>query len=76
MLIQAATNSCAAGARYQLETAVVRGDVKEQQIKVYHQLADFWKDSAHLLLPYAYYTAKQLNWKILKKVSPLLPNSF
>lgn len=42
----------------QLETAVVRGDVKEQQIKVYRQLAAFWKDSAHLLLPYAYYTGE------------------
>ncbi|OQP66036.1 hypothetical protein A3860_15740 [Niastella vici] len=42
----------------QLETAVVRGDVKEQQVKVYKQLAEFWKDSAHLLLPYAYYSAQ------------------
>jgi len=42
----------------QLETAVVRGDVKEQQAKVYKQLAAFWKDSAHLLLPYAYYSAQ------------------
>jgi tetratricopeptide (TPR) repeat protein len=42
----------------QLETAVVRGDVKEQQEKVFKQLADFWKDSAHLLLPYGYYTAE------------------
>ena len=42
----------------QLETAVVRGDVKEQQVKVYKQLAEFWKDSAHLLLPYAYYSAE------------------
>ncbi|OQP46985.1 hypothetical protein A4H97_05560 [Niastella yeongjuensis] len=42
----------------QLETAVVRGDVKEQQEKVYKQLAGFWKDSAHLLLPYGYYTAE------------------
>lgn len=41
-----------------LETAVVRGDVKDQQIKVFRQLADFWRDSAHLLLPYAWYTAK------------------
>jgi tetratricopeptide (TPR) repeat protein len=39
----------------QLETAVVRGDVKEQQIKVYKKIASFWKDSAHLLLPYSYY---------------------
>lgn len=42
----------------QLETAVVRGDVKAQQIKVYRQMAQFWKDSAHLLLPYAYYTGQ------------------
>jgi thioredoxin-like negative regulator of GroEL len=42
----------------QLETAVVRGDVKEQQAKVYKQLAAFWRDSAHLLLPYGYYTAE------------------
>jgi tetratricopeptide (TPR) repeat protein len=41
----------------QLETAVVRGDVKDQQIRVFRQLAAFWRDSAHLLLPYAYYTA-------------------
>ena len=42
----------------QLEAAVVRGDVKEQQIKVYRQLANFWRDSAHLLLPYAYYSSE------------------
>ena len=41
-----------------LQSSVVRGDVKEQQIKVYRQLADFWRDSAHLLLPYAWYTAQ------------------
>ncbi|MBL0133020.1 MAG: hypothetical protein IPP79_02900 [Chitinophagaceae bacterium] len=40
----------------QLESAVVRGDIKEQQIKVYKQMAAFWRDSAHLLLPYAYYS--------------------
>ena len=39
-----------------LESSVVRGDVKDQQIKVYHQLADFWKDSVHFFEPYAYYT--------------------
>ena len=39
-----------------LENAVVRGDVKDQQIKVYHQLAVFWKDSVHFFEPYAYYT--------------------
>jgi tetratricopeptide (TPR) repeat protein len=39
-----------------LETAVVRGDVKDQQIKVYRQMAIFWKDSAHFFEPYAHYT--------------------
>lgn len=42
----------------QLETSVVRGDTKTQQAAVYRQLASFWKDSAHLLLPYAYYTGQ------------------
>jgi tetratricopeptide (TPR) repeat protein len=41
-----------------LETSVVRGDVKEQQIKVNRQLAAFWRDSAHLLLPFGYYTGQ------------------
>ncbi len=38
-----------------LESAVVRGDVKAQQIQVYKQLAGFWKDSANAFLPYAWY---------------------
>lgn len=42
----------------QLEASVVRGDTKDQQSRVYRQLAAFWKDSAHLLLPYAYYTGQ------------------
>ena len=42
----------------QLESAVVRGNVKDQQIAVYRQLAAFWRDSAHALLPYAWYTAE------------------
>lgn len=42
----------------QLESGVVRGDVKEQQLKVYRQLAAFWRDSAHLLLPFAWYTSQ------------------
>jgi tetratricopeptide (TPR) repeat protein len=40
-----------------LESSVVRGDVKAQQIKVYHQLAGFWRDTVHFFEPYAYYTA-------------------
>ncbi|HTI09613.1 MAG TPA: hypothetical protein VL832_13680, partial [Puia sp.] len=39
-----------------LQNAVVRGDVKTQQINAYRQLAGFWKDSVREgFLPYAYY---------------------
>lgn len=41
-----------------LESAVVRGDVKNQQIQVYHQLADYWNDSIGRPEPYGYYTAE------------------
>jgi tetratricopeptide (TPR) repeat protein len=42
-----------------LENAVVRGDVKNQQIAVFHELANFWKDSVENgFLPSAYYTAE------------------
>jgi tetratricopeptide (TPR) repeat protein len=41
-----------------LEKAVVRGDVKDQQIHVYHQLARFWSDSAKIFEPYAYYSSQ------------------
>jgi predicted Zn-dependent protease len=42
----------------QLESSVVRGNVKEQQAEVYKQIAAWYRDSAHLLLPFAYYTGK------------------
>jgi tetratricopeptide (TPR) repeat protein len=41
-----------------LENSVGRGDVKEQQLHVFHQLARFWADSAHIFEPYAYYTGE------------------
>ena len=41
-----------------LENSISRGDVKDQKIKVYHQLAHFWGDSAGLFLPYAWYEAE------------------
>jgi tetratricopeptide (TPR) repeat protein len=42
-----------------LENAVVRGDVRNQQIKADQQLADFWRDSVENgFLPYAYYTGE------------------
>ncbi|HSU50962.1 MAG TPA: tetratricopeptide repeat protein [Segetibacter sp.] len=41
-----------------LENSVKRGDVKNQQFKVYKTLASFWEDSVRLFEPYAYYTAE------------------
>ena len=41
-----------------LENSISRGDVKEQQLHVYHQLARFWADSAHVFEPYAWYNAE------------------
>ncbi len=41
-----------------LENSISRGDVKDQQIHVYHQLASFWSDSANVFEPYAWYEAE------------------
>jgi len=41
-----------------LENSVSRGDVKEQQIHVNHELAAFWRDSISEFLPFAWYTAE------------------
>jgi tetratricopeptide (TPR) repeat protein len=41
-----------------LEHLVVRGDVKNQQLKIYHQLAHFWADTARVFEPYAWYEAQ------------------
>jgi tetratricopeptide (TPR) repeat protein len=41
-----------------LEGSVVRGNVKGQQAEVFKQLAAFYRDTAHLLLPFAYYTGE------------------
>ena len=42
-----------------LENSVVRGDVKNQELKAYRQLITFWKDSVqNSFLPAAYYTGK------------------
>ena len=38
-----------------MENSVSRGDVKQQQINTYNQLANFWKDTIHLFEPYAFY---------------------
>jgi tetratricopeptide (TPR) repeat protein len=41
-----------------LEHSISRGDVKDQQVHVYHQLARFWGDSVRSFPPFAYYTAE------------------
>jgi len=41
-----------------LEHSISRGDVKEQQLKIYHQLAHFWGDSIAIFEPYAWYLAQ------------------
>jgi tetratricopeptide (TPR) repeat protein len=41
-----------------LEQSVKRGDIKDQQLKVYHQLAHFWADSARIFEPFAWYEAE------------------
>jgi tetratricopeptide (TPR) repeat protein len=42
-----------------LKNSVVRGDVKGQQLKAYHQLSSFWRDSVqNAFLPAAYYLAE------------------
>ena len=38
-----------------LEHSISRGDVKDQQIQVYQQLAHFWADSVAAFEPYAWY---------------------
>jgi tetratricopeptide (TPR) repeat protein len=42
----------------ELEYSVKRGDVKDQQVKVYHELARFWKDSVRISLLYLWYEAE------------------
>jgi len=42
----------------QLENSVVRGDVKNQQVHVYHQLASYWMDTLHNEIIGAYYTGE------------------
>lgn len=41
------------------ENAVVRGDVTGQKIKLYDELATFWKDSAHVFEPFMYYLGEK-----------------
>jgi len=50
-----------------LENSITRGDVKDQQLHVYHQLARFWADSAHIFEPYAWYSAEAARLENSKK---------
>lgn len=68
--IQAATAQLPAAQQAQVSKmteSVVRGDVKQQQITVYRQLAGFWSDSAHAFLPFAYYTSEAAKLENSKK---------
>jgi predicted Zn-dependent protease len=42
----------------QLENSVVRGNVQAQKAAIYKQIAEFYRDTAHLLIPFAYYTGQ------------------
>lgn len=41
-----------------LENSISRGDVSNQKLHIFHQLAKFWGDSAKSFAPYAWYTAE------------------
>jgi len=41
-----------------LENSITRGDVKNQQLAVFHQLSHFWRDTARVFEPYAWYEAE------------------
>ncbi len=41
-----------------LENSISRGDVEDQKSHIFHQLARFWKDTAHIFEPFAWYTAE------------------
>ncbi|HXL56162.1 MAG TPA: tetratricopeptide repeat protein [Chitinophagaceae bacterium] len=43
----------------QLENSVVRGNVKEQQIRIYRQLAAYWQDTLHQQTIAAYYFGEE-----------------
>ena len=51
----------------QMENAVVRGDIKDQQINAYYQLASYWRDSVGAFLPSAFYTAKAAKLENIEK---------
>ena len=42
----------------QLENSISRGDVQSQKLHLFHQLANFWKDTGRYFAPFAWYTAE------------------
>ncbi|GAA4320155.1 hypothetical protein [Flaviaesturariibacter amylovorans] len=41
-----------------LQNSISRGDIQEQKLHQFHQLSAFWRDSARLFEPFAWYTAE------------------
>lgn len=41
------------------ENSIVRGDLVTQKIQLYDELAGFWRDTAHIFAPYAYYLGEK-----------------
>jgi tetratricopeptide (TPR) repeat protein len=41
-----------------LEHTISRGDVQDQKLHIFHQLAKFWADTAKAFAPFAWYTAE------------------
>ncbi len=41
-----------------LENSITRGNVADQKIHLFHQLAHFWYDTARIFEPYAWYTSE------------------
>lgn len=59
-----------------MENSVTRGDVKEQQISAYKQLASFWKDSIHLFEPYAFYNGEAAKLESSEKTLTFVAQQF
>ena len=59
-LLKSKTQLTTAQSNYisRLENSVSRGDVKEQQIKVFNQLASFWKDSMKNSSVFVFYSSQ------------------
>lgn len=50
-----------------LESSISRGDVADQKLHLYHQLARWWADTGRVFEPYAWYTAEAARAENLEK---------